>query len=138
MKLHRNAKTTPTMRTVLVMRVRELGWTYAEVAEALAISVRTVAKWLARYERGGAAALHDAPSRPQRHPRQTPPVVVAAILAARAQRWPGWKIGRALAVPRSTVGRVLRQHGMNRLAPLTPPPPVRRYEHARGRRPAPL
>ena len=47
MRVHRNAKTTPKMRQLIVTRVQQ-GWTYARIAAALGISVRTVAKWMAR------------------------------------------------------------------------------------------
>ena len=47
MRVHRNAKTTPKMRQLIVTRAQQ-GWTYARIATALGISVRTVAKWIAR------------------------------------------------------------------------------------------
>ena len=58
MKLHRNARTTPAARAVLVQRVIHEQWTYAEVAEGSGISIRTVAKWVRRYRQGGAAAQY--------------------------------------------------------------------------------
>jgi hypothetical protein len=45
MRLHRNAKTSPKMRQLLIDRVRRHGWTQAAAA---GISVRTVAKWIRR------------------------------------------------------------------------------------------
>ena len=45
MRVHRNAKTTPVMRQLIVTRVQQ-GWTYARIAAALGLSVRTVAKWI--------------------------------------------------------------------------------------------
>jgi hypothetical protein len=45
MRVHRNAKTTPKMRQLIVTRVHQ-GWTYARIAAALGISARTVAKWI--------------------------------------------------------------------------------------------
>jgi DNA-directed RNA polymerase specialized sigma24 family protein len=44
MKLHRNAKSTPTFRLLLVRRVLFEDWTYAEAAEGAGVSIRTVAK----------------------------------------------------------------------------------------------
>ena len=46
MRLHRNAKTSPKMRQLIVERVREHGWTQPQAAAAAGISVRTVAKWI--------------------------------------------------------------------------------------------
>ena len=44
MKLHRNAKSTPTSRFLLVRCVLFEDWTYAEAAEGAGVSIRTVAK----------------------------------------------------------------------------------------------
>ena len=77
MKLHRNAKSTPTSRLLLVRRVLFEGWSYAQAAERLGVSIRTVAKWVRRFQKGGVAALEDASSRPGAPPHQTPPGAVA-------------------------------------------------------------
>lgn len=128
MKLHRNAKSTPASRFLLVHRVMVEGWSYAEAAEGFAVSVRTVAKWVRRFKEGGVAALNDASSRPGAPPHQTPPGAVAMIRILRQQHGlPAWAIGRALHIPRSTVSAWLRRLGLNR--PSAPPPaPVQRYE----------
>ena len=127
-KLHRNAKTTPTMRALIVQRIRQEQWPPAEAAAAAGISVRTTYKWLRRHRLGGRPALDDASSRPPRQPRRTSPETVAAILAARAARRTAWAIAVRLQVPRSTVAAILVRAGLNRLAPLTAPSPVTRYE----------
>ena len=64
MKLHRNAKSTPASRLRMVQRILLEGWSYAVTAEAFAVSVRTVAKWVRRFREGGVAALEDGSSRP--------------------------------------------------------------------------
>ena len=61
MKLHRNAKTTPTSRLELVRRTVDDGWRYQAVAEGYGVSVRTVAKWVQRFRQLGAALLHEDP-----------------------------------------------------------------------------
>jgi transposase InsO family protein len=128
MKLHRNAKSTPASRLRMVQRVLHEHWPYSAVAEAFAVSVRTVAKWVQRYRQGGVAALEDASSRPGPPPQQTPPSTVAQIRLLRTiYGLPAWAIGRALEVPRSTVSAWLRRLGLSR--PVTAPPvPVQRYE----------
>jgi transposase len=68
MRLHRNAKTTPKMRQLLIDRVTRQHWTQAAVAAAAGVSVRTVAKWIQR-ARQGDRQLEDASSRPHRQPR---------------------------------------------------------------------
>lgn len=127
MKLHRKAKTTPASRAALVQRARR-GESYAEIAAGMQISVRTVAKWVQRYRHGGVAALEDGSSRPRRTPHQTPPGLIAVMRQLREQHGlPAWAIGRALRVPRSTVGAWLRRLGLNR-RPTAPVAPVVRYE----------
>jgi len=50
-------------------------------------------------------------------------------LSLRQLRWNGWRIARETGLSRTTVSRILRRAGMNRLRSLNPPPPVVRYEH---------
>ena len=76
MQVHRNAKTTPNMRALLVQRVRQEHWSPAEAAAAAGISVRTTQKWLRRHRLGGRPALEDASSRPHRTPHATPAAVI--------------------------------------------------------------
>jgi transposase InsO family protein len=129
--LHRNAKTTPHMRALLVRRIRRQRWSPRRAAAAAGISVRSTYKWLARYREGGRAALQDRPSTPHRQPHRTKPAVTARILAARATRQTAWAIAVRLQVPRSTVAAILARAGLNRLAQLTAAPPVHRYEWPR-------
>ena len=131
MKLHRNAKTTPHMRALLVDRVRTQHWPVATAATAAGIAVRTGYKWLARHRDGGVLALADRSSQPQRQPRRTPRAVITAIIAARHERLTAWQIAVRLQVPRSTVAAILARVGLNRLASLEPAAPVTRYERAR-------
>ncbi len=125
MRVHRNAKTTPRMRQLIVTRVQQ-GWTYARIAAALGISERTVAKWMARSRHTG--ELTDGSSRPHRQPRRLPAPLETAIVALRRTRATAWQISTALRLPRSTVTRVLARVGLNRVALLEPPGPVQRYE----------
>jgi len=125
MRVHRNAKTTVKMRELIVTRAQH-GWTYGRIADALGLSVRTVAKWIARSRQGD--GLADGSSRPHRQPRRMARALEAAICALRRRRLTAWQISAALQLPRSTVTRVLARAGLNRVALLTPPEPVQRYE----------
>jgi transposase InsO family protein len=128
MKLHRNAKTTPSSRLLLVRRVLFEGWSYPAAAEGAGVSVRTVAKWVKRFRSAGIAGLEDASSRPGAPAHQTPPWAVTLIQWLREQHGlPAWAIGRALRIPRSTVSVWLRRLGLNR-RPVAPPVPIQRYE----------
>lgn len=124
MRVHRNAKTTPQMRQLIATRATQ-GWTQAQIGTALGISVRTVAKWVARARE---TALDDRSSCPHRQPRRLPAATTAAIIALRHTRATAWQISAALGVPRSTVSRELVRVGLNRVAALEPPPVVHRYE----------
>jgi len=127
MRLHRNAKTSPKMRQLLVDRVQRQGWTQAAAAAAAGISVRTVAKW-SRRARLGDVQLEDASSRPRRQPRRLDVGRTTAIVALRQQRATAWEISARVGVPRSTVTRVLQRAGLNRVTRLDPPPVIQRYE----------
>lgn len=131
MKLHRNAKTTPHMRALLVHRVRTLHWSVATAAAAAGVAIRTAYKWLARHRQGGTSALDDRSSQPHRQPRRTPASVISAIVTARHERLTAWAIAVRVQVPRSTVAAILARLGLNRLAALDPVVPVTRYERTR-------
>jgi transposase len=85
MKLHRNAKSTPSSRLLLVRRVLFENWSYLEAAEGAGMSKRTVAKWVRRFREAGIAGLEDASSRPGAPAHQTPPWAVTLIQWLREQ-----------------------------------------------------
>jgi transposase InsO family protein len=125
MDIHGNAKTTPKMRALIVQRARQ-GWTQREIADALAISVRTVAKWTSRGRRSD--DLTDGSSRPHRIARRLSERTTEVIVALRHTRATAWEISRLIGIPRSTVTRVLARAGLNRISRLDAPPIVQRYE----------
>jgi len=128
MKLHRNAKSTPSSRLLLVRRVLFEEWSRSAAAEAAGVSERTVAKWVRRFRQAGISGLEDASSRPGAPAHQTPPWAVTLIQWLREQHGlPAWAIGQALRIPRSTGTVWLRRLGLNRPA-LTPAVPIHRYE----------
>jgi transposase InsO family protein len=111
--------------------VTQEGWTVADAAEAAGISLRTVYKWLARFEDEGGAGLVDRSSRPKRSPTQVPRGWQELVLELRRARMTGAQIAKRLKLPRSTVARILKRHGLERLKYLEPPIPIRRYEKSR-------
>ena len=131
MNVHKNARLTPQGRLLLVERITQQGWTVAQAAHSAGLSPSRTYRWLGRYRCGGAAALTDRSSGPQRCPNRTAPERVAEIERLRRQRLSGPVIARQLAMPVSTVGRVLRRLGLGRLAALDPKPPMVRYERER-------
>jgi transposase InsO family protein len=130
-KLHRNARLTPFARELLVKRVRRLGWSVEDAAQAAGISVRTAYRWLARERREGLAGLQDRPSRARRIPHRTGHHRAERIERLRRRRLTAAQIAVRLAMPRSTVAAVLKRRGLERLSRLTPKLAVVRYERQR-------
>lgn len=131
MKLHRNARTTPFTRGLIVERVRRLGWAVADAAQSVGVSPRTAYKWLARYDELGEAGLWDRSSRPRFSPRSTPRALRELVLALRERRMTAWEIAAVARLPPSTISRLLRQAGVGQLPSAVPRPPVVRYERQR-------
>ncbi len=131
MNIHPCARFTPAGRALLVRRVTQEGWTAAEAAEAAGVSPRTAHKWLGRYEEEGPEGLLDRSSRPRTSPTQVPADWQRLALELRRLRMTGAAIAARLGIPRSTVARILKRAGLERLKKLDPPVPVQRYEKTR-------
>jgi transposase InsO family protein len=118
---------------LLVDRVLRLGWTVATAAEAQGCSAATGHKWLRRFREQGAAGLADRPCRPHHSPRRLSLDREGAIIRRRRDTLEGpHRIAWALGESPSTVHRVLRRHGLPRLADLDRPTrTIVRYERER-------
>lgn len=127
MKLHANHRTCPSSRRLICSRVLEEGWTLQQAAEAAGCSVRTAAKWLARY-RAGDRLLLDRSSRPRRSPRRLPQQRVVAIERLRRVRMTAAEIAEVLELPLSTVSLWLKRIGLGKRSRLDPLEPPNRYE----------
>lgn len=127
MKLHANHRTCPSSRRLICRRVLEEGWTLQQAAEAAGCSVRTAAKWLARY-RGGDHQLLDCSSRPRRSPTRLSQPRVEAIERLRRVRMTAAEIAEVLDLPLSTVSLWLRRIGLGKRSRLDPLEPPNRYE----------
>lgn len=128
MNNHKNARLTPHSRWTLVRRVLIEGFSKAEVGRAMGVSYPTVRKWVQRYQAEGMAGLLDLSSRPESCPHQTPERVCERIEALRRERRTYCQISRELGVSETTICRILRSKGLNRLRLLEPAPPILRYE----------
>ncbi|MEY2462943.1 MAG: hypothetical protein QOH64_1081 [Acidimicrobiaceae bacterium] len=126
MRLHRNARLTPSGRLLLCLRVIDEGWTVADASEAAGCSERSGFKWLARFRAEGEPGLQDRSSRPHRI-AATPPERVAVIDQLRRLRFTAKRIAESLQMAISTVSAVLKRIGLGRLALLEPPEPPNRY-----------
>jgi transposase InsO family protein len=128
MKLHRNARTCPKSRKLLVERILDLGWSLAEAAMAAGVSERTARKWVGRFKAEGERGLLDRSSAPKRIPRRTPADRVESVAALRRLRMTAAQIAEILAMPLSTVSLWLKRIGLGRRSRLEPPEPPNRYE----------
>lgn len=131
MNIHSSARFTPVGRALLVRRVTQEGWPVGEAAEAAGVSPRTAYKWLSRFEVEGPEGLLDRSSRPRSSPTQISAEWQKLVVEFRRLRMTGASIAAKLRIPRSTVARILKRHGLERLAKLDPPVPVQRYEKTR-------
>jgi transposase InsO family protein len=129
MDVHKNARLTFSCRVLLVDRIQS-GRPKVQVARELGISTKTVDKWLARFRQFGPDGLRDLSSRPHRSPGATDAVLRTAVVALRRQRMTLVMIAGQLGLSRSTVARIAKAAGINRLSKLEPAPVYRRYEKA--------
>jgi transposase InsO family protein len=129
MSLHKNARLTVHCRGLLIERLYR-GEPRAHVARRFAISVKTVQKWLRRYQQEGSSGLQDRSCRPRRSPSATARELSLAVVALRRQRLTMLGIARQLGLSRSTVARICARAGLRRLSRLEPPVAIQRYERA--------
>jgi transposase InsO family protein len=128
MNVHKNARTTMHSRAELVRRVLSEGQTPKAVATAFGVDLKTVTKWVKRFQAEGPAGLKDRSSRPHKLNRPTPTETVEQIIALRRRRFTGRQVAQETGVSPATVSRVLRAAGLSRIKDLEPPEPVVRYE----------
>lgn len=129
MNVHKNARTCPASRALLVDRVDRLKWTTAAAAAAAGVSERRAREWLVRGRRS--ESLEDRSSRPHRSPMRSE--MTDQVLQLRRERRTLMQIAELTGISCSTVGRICRTHGLNRIRLIdpVPPPPVRRYQRER-------
>lgn len=132
MNIHGCARLCFASRVLLVRRILREKWTVVEAAEAAGVSRRTAYKWLRRYRDEGMPGLKDRSSRPHVSPTKLPLERADIVIELRRmKRMTAAKIAAVLKLARSTVARLLRRHGLQRLALLEPKPPIQRYEWPR-------
>jgi transposase len=128
MTLHRNARTCPKSRRLLVDRVLCDGWSVKDAADAAGISQRSACKWLKRFREEGDAGLEDRSSAPRHVPHKTRADREAAMLSLRELRFTAAEIAETLGMAHSTVSAVLKRHGRGRLPRVDAGEPDHRYE----------
>jgi transposase InsO family protein len=129
MDVHKNARSLPASRALLVDRVEKQGWSLSAAARAAGMSVRRSREWT---KRGKAhEPLEDRSSRPKRQPNKISDEERRRIVELRKTRMTVRQIAHRLETSSvATVARVCRAAGLGRLRFLDPVAPVQRYEHA--------
>lgn len=128
MDVHKNARSLPASRALLVDRAEKGGWSLSEAARAAGMSVRRAREWRRRALAN--EPLEDRSSRPKRQPKRIGDQERSRILELRTSRMTVRQIARNVERSVATVARVCRAAGMGRLRMLDPAPPIQRYEHA--------
>lgn len=128
MDVHKNARSCPASRELLLKRVLESGWSLQKAAEAAGLSARRAREWVRRGERD--EPMTDRSSRPHRS-RTVSSGQRSLVVALRRTRMTERRIAVLAGVSLSTVGRICRREGLHRLSRIDPPPPARRYERDR-------
>jgi transposase len=90
------------------------GLSKAEAARRYNTTLKTVAKWLDRFNAEGVEGLRDRSSRPHSSPSQTPFATSSTVGTLRRQRYTGAQIAAELAISPATVSRILSRLGLNR------------------------
>lgn len=117
-------------RCEIVAKVRIHGLTPAAAAATSGVHRSTVYRLIARFDAEGWAGLVERRPVPHHQPRRISPELEQRILAARIASGAGpARLGAMLGVPASTVAKVLRRAGLNRL-PRAPRQVTQRYERA--------
>ena len=132
MDTHKNARLTPKGREAMVRAVVDCGVSKAAAARKFNTTPKTVAKWVERFRRKGVDGLRDRSSRPLSSASQTPQATCDAVEALRRQRYTGKQIAAEVGVSQSTVSRILKRRGLNKLSALEPAEPIRRYEREKA------
>lgn len=104
------------LRLATVQGVLLHGLSVRRAAELHGISRQTVWRWVRRYRSAGAAGLAEISRRPQSSPARVSEDLEVSVLKLRRERaWGAGRIGASLALPGSTVHRILCAHGINKL-----------------------
>ena len=97
MDVHRNARTLPHSRMLIVRRLAA-GWSVAAVAIAAGVTAKTVRKWRDRHAAEGAPGLTDRSSRPHHSPARLATADEDAIETLRRQRLSSPAIARRVSI----------------------------------------
>lgn len=125
MNVHKNARSCPASRELLVKRILESGWSLRKAAAAAGLSERRSREWVRRFENG--EPFLDRSSRP--HASNPISDETRELILSLRREWMTMRqIAQHAGVSLSSVSRICRPAGLSRLKNIDPPPPPRRYE----------
>src|SRR5713226_6474851 len=118
MDLHKNARSLPASRALLVDRVEHQGWSLSAAARAAGMSVRRSREWTKRGKAN--EPLEDRSSRPKSQPNKISDGERTRIVELRKTRMTVRQIAQRVGTSVATVARVCRAAGLGRLRFLDP------------------
>jgi len=127
MDIHKNARSCPASRALLVERVLREGWSVARASKAIGLSARRGREWVGRYREQGEAGLLDRSSRPHRVRATAASVEEQVVQLRKEQRLTCRRIATIVRHSPATVARLLGRRGLARLREQPLQAPVR-YE----------
>ena len=128
MDIHKNARSCPASRALLVERV-EAGWRVERAARAAGMSRRRASEWIRRAR--ASESMNDRSSSRVKV-KDIGPDKRQSIVKLRRERMGMRCIAAIVGVSVATVARVCTKAGLSRLSKIDPPPAVRRYERAKA------
>ena len=131
MHTHSNSRLTPLGRERWLRRHIEEHLPLPTLGAQAGISIRTAYKWLARYRSAGASTLADRRSVRRTQPRRRDPQQLQRAVELRHERCTLRRVAKVLEALLSTVGRVLKSLGPDRLKNHQPAEPEHRFQWAR-------
>ena len=129
MDIHKNARSCPASRALLITRVKQEGWLVEAAARAAGMSRRRASEWLRRARAD--ESLNDRSSS-RIHVDDIGAQKREVIVKLRRERIVMRRIAAVVGVSVATVARVCAKAGLSRLSSIDPPPAVRRYERAKA------
>lgn len=132
MNIHKNARSLPASRELMVQRIEQGLASVKEAANAIGLSERRGAEWLRRARANEPNWSADRSSRPHRMPSKLERAKEEAIIKERKDRQAMIQIAPRVGCSRASVGRVLARAGMSRINWYEVPPPIVRYEWERS------
>lgn len=124
--MHKNAKSCPYSRALIVKKHLEQGIPVRELASFYGVSTSLIYRWIKRYKAQGLTGIRLRSSRPIHSPSKTAAWKEQAVKALSLGGWSHTHISETLRMPLSTVSVVAQRMGLKQLQTKEP---IQRYEY---------